>query len=69
MKAKAQVSVRLDALHLKLLEGLQPMYGSSKSEVARQLIVEGMEEKIGLEQLRAVAGQLCDLTDGAPKAG
>lgn len=52
MKSKAQVSVRLDPLHLKLLEGLQPIYGSSRSEVARQLIVEGMEQKIGLERLR-----------------
>ncbi len=52
MKAKSQVSVRLDPLHLKLLEDLQPLYGNSKSEVARLLIVDGMEEKFGLERLR-----------------
>jgi hypothetical protein len=52
MATKEQVSVRLDSIHLKLLRDLEPMYGNSKSEVARYLLVESIEEKHGLERLR-----------------
>ena len=52
MVTKTQVSVRLDELHLKLLEQLEPLYGNSKSEVARALVVEGIVNKHGLERLR-----------------
>lgn len=49
---KEQVSVRLDPLHVKLMMDLDPLYGNSKSEVARYLLVEALEHKHGLERLR-----------------
>ena len=44
--------MRLDSIHLKLLHDLEPLYGNSKSEVARYLLVESIEAKHGLERLR-----------------
>lgn len=52
MPTKEQVSVRLDAIHLKELQDLQPHYGNSNSEVARYLLVESLEQKHGLAGLR-----------------
>ncbi len=52
MRNKEQVSVRLDAKVLKLLDDLQPHFGSTRGEVARQLLVEALEQKHGLEGLR-----------------
>jgi len=53
MVVKNQVSIRLDPAHLKELEDLQPHYGNSNGEVARFLIVEALENKHGLDGLRA----------------
>ncbi len=52
MQQKSQVSVRLAPAHLKELEDLQPHFGDSKSEVARHLLIEALEEKHGLDGLR-----------------
>jgi hypothetical protein len=52
MVTKEQISVRLDPIHLRLLQGLTPLYGTTKGEVARYLIVESLEEKHGLDALR-----------------
>jgi hypothetical protein len=52
MSTKKQVNVRLDIVHLKELEDLQPHYGNTNGEVARYLIVEGLEHKHGLSGLR-----------------
>ena len=52
MPNKTQISVRLSGLHLKLLQGLQPLYGDNKSEVARHLLIDSLEEKHGLTLLR-----------------
>jgi len=52
MQNKERVSVRLDAMHLRLLGELEPLYGNSMSEVARFLLVESLEAKHGLERLR-----------------
>ena len=52
MPTKEQVSVRLDSTCLKLLEDLEPVYGNSKSEVARFLLIEGLERKHGLDLMR-----------------
>jgi len=52
MTQKSQVSVRLAPAHLKELEDLQPHFGDTKSEVARYLLIEALEEKHTLEGLR-----------------
>lgn len=52
MTVKSQVSVRLDAIHLRELQDLQPHFGNSKSEVARYLLIESLEHKHTLEGLR-----------------
>lgn len=52
MAIKDQISVRLSRTCLKLLEDLEPVYGDSKSEVARFLVVEGLERKHGLDLMR-----------------
>jgi hypothetical protein len=52
MANKAQVSVRLDAVHLKELRDLQPHFGNTNGEVARFLLVEALQHKHGLDQLR-----------------
>ena len=52
MTVKNQVSVRLDAAHLKELEDLQPHYGNSRGEVARYLLVEALQAKYGMDRLR-----------------
>jgi hypothetical protein len=52
MASKDQLSVRLDPIHLKLLHDLEPLYGNSKGEVARYLLVEAIERKQGLDRLR-----------------
>lgn len=52
MTTKKQVNVRLDIVHLRELEDLQPHYGNSTGEVARYLIVEGLEHKHTLAGLR-----------------
>lgn len=46
------MSVRLDPAHLRELRDLEPHYGNSPAEVARFLIVEGLEQKHGLDKLR-----------------
>jgi hypothetical protein len=54
---KKQFNVRLDSVHLKELEDLQPHYGNTAGEVARYLIVEGLEHKhtlAGLREKRAI---------------
>lgn len=52
MVNKTQVSVRLDPVHLKELNDLQPHFGNTPSEVARHLLVESLEHKHGLDRLR-----------------
>jgi hypothetical protein len=49
---KKQFNVRLDGVHLKELEDLQPHYGNTAGEVARFLIVGGLERKHTLDGLR-----------------
>jgi hypothetical protein len=52
MPNKKQVNVRLDNVHLRELEDLQPHFGSTHSEVARTLLIEALEQKHGLDGLR-----------------
>lgn len=52
---KKTISVRLDDTHLEILEDLQPFYGNSNGEVARNVILRWIESNIGsphLEELR-----------------
>jgi hypothetical protein len=49
---KNQISIRLDPMHLRELEDLQPHFGNSNGEVARHLLVESLEHKHGLDRLR-----------------
>ena len=52
MPAKNQISVRLDPVHLRELQDLQPHFGNSKGEVARYLLVEALVQKHSLDGLR-----------------
>lgn len=55
MAQKERIQIRLDETHVELLEDLQPYFGNSLSEVARNLILRWIENNIGsphLEKLR-----------------
>ncbi len=52
MVRKGQVAVGLDAVHLELIDDLRPFYGNSRSEVIRNIIIDWLEAKYGLEGLK-----------------
>jgi hypothetical protein len=52
MTVKKQVNLRLDPIHVRELRDLQPHFGNSPGEVARNLLIESLQEKHGLDGLR-----------------
>ncbi|MDY6960104.1 MAG: hypothetical protein SVK08_13215 [Halobacteriota archaeon] len=51
MPRKNQISVRLDEVHLEIIDGLQPHFGNSRPEVIRNLIVDWITYNIGSENI------------------
>lgn len=55
--AKDQVCIRLDEVHLDIIDSLQPFYGNSRPEVIRNLVIRWVEQNIGgahLEKLKEI---------------
>ena len=57
---KQTKSVRLDDIHLKILERLTPFYGSTPAEVIRNIMLMWLHEHLGgdtikeLERIKAI---------------
>ena len=49
---KTPCTVRLDNVHLALIDELMPFYGNSRPEVVRMIIIEWFKEEYGLDRLR-----------------
>lgn len=48
---KQTKSVRFDDIHLRILEGLTPFYGSTSAEVIRNIVLLWLHENIGGETI------------------
>ena len=51
-KTKDQLTLRLDKIHLKLIDELKPFYGNSRPEVIRSLVIDWFKKEYGLERLK-----------------
>lgn len=57
MAQKNQISIRLDEVHLDIIDSLQPFYGNSRPEVIRNLVIRWVEQNIAsptLEKLKEI---------------
>jgi hypothetical protein len=55
--SKDQICIRLDEIHLDIIDSLQPFYGNSRPEVIRNLVIRWIEQNIGsanLEKLKEI---------------
>ncbi len=52
MAQKDQLTIRLDTIHLRLLDDLQPFYGNSRPEVVRAIVIDWLKSQLGNEVLR-----------------
>lgn len=52
MGQKDQLTIRLDAIHLRLIDDLQPFYGNSRPEVVRAIVIDWLKSQLGNEALR-----------------
>jgi hypothetical protein len=52
MSRKNQLTVHLDEVHLKLLDGLQPFFGNSRPEVVRNIVILWLKAEYGLKGLQ-----------------
>ena len=50
-KEKTALTVRLDDIHWKIVEGLCPFYGSSRSEVIRNIVTMWLHDNLGSETM------------------
>ena len=50
-KEKTALSVRLDAVHWEIIEGLTPFYGSNKGEVVRNIVKMWLHDNLGSETM------------------
>jgi len=52
MTPKDQLTIRLDPIHLKLLDDWLPFYGNSRPEVVRFIVIDWLRSKYGDDGLR-----------------
>ena len=52
MSRKDQLTVRLDSVHLKLIDDFIPFYGNSRPEVIRTIVIDWLQHSLGDEGLR-----------------
>ena len=52
MSRKDQLTVRLDPIHLKLIDDYIPFYGNSRPEVVRIIVIDWLQHRLGDEGLR-----------------
>ena len=52
MARKDQLTVHLDPVHLKLIDGLQPFLGNSRPEVVRNIVMMWLKTEYGIEGLQ-----------------
>jgi hypothetical protein len=44
--------IRLDGVHLELIDKLQPFFGNSRPEVLRTIVIQWLKEQYGMPGLR-----------------
>ncbi len=52
MARKDQICIRLDEVHLRIIDSLQPFHGNSRPEVIRNLVILWMAQNIGMQKLK-----------------
>ena len=50
-KEKTALTIRLDSIHWEIIEGLTPFYGSSRSEVIRNIVTMWLHSNLGSETM------------------
>jgi len=53
MSEKDQLTIRLDPIHLELIDRLQPFFGNSRGEVIRAIVIDWLHKELGIDGLRS----------------